>query len=441
MYEEDKRTYNHMDDDLSEKQKENPDQIRSDSHDAQNQQEQRKQEQWTQGPRMQDYRTPDYHTPEHRGKKNGGVAKKAAAVTAAAVLFGVVAGGVMTGVNLVGSRLVGLYGNTVTAETGAQESSESVPQTTTAQTSESATAVSSSTNIENIVEQAMPSVVAINDTMTVEQRNFFGMPQTYQATSSGSGIIVAQSDTELLIATNNHVVSGATDLEVTFTDDTAVSAAIKGTDSASDLAIIAVQLSDIPTDTMNKIKVATMGDSDQLKVGQQVIAIGNALGYGQSVTVGYVSALNRQITDENGIQHTYIQTDAAINPGNSGGALLDLNGNVIGINAAKNASTEVEGMGFAIPSSTAKDILDNLMTKQTRIAVGEDAQGYLGIRVTNIDAATSQAYGMPVGVYVYQIMPEGAAANSDLKEKDIITKFDGQSITTAQELTDMLTYY
>ena len=441
MYEEDKRTYNHMDDDLSEKQKENPDQIRSDSHDAQNQQEQRKQEQWTQGPRMQDYRTPDYHTPEHRGKKNGGVAKKAAAVTAAAVLFGVVAGGVMTGVNLVGSRLVGLYGNTVTAETAAQESSESVPQTTTAQTSESATAVSSSTNIENIVEQAMPSVVAINDTMTVEQRNFFGMPQTYQATSSGSGIIVAQSDTELLIATNNHVVSGATDLEVTFTDDTAVSAAIKGTDSASDLAIIAVQLSDIPTDTMNKIKLATMGDSDQLKVGQQVIAIGNALGYGQSVTVGYVSALNRQITDENGIQHTYIQTDAAINPGNSGGALLDLNGNVIGINAAKNASTEVEGMGFAIPSSTAKDILDNLMTKQTRIAVGEDAQGYLGIRVTNIDAATSQAYGMPVGVYVYQIMPEGAAANSDLKEKDIITKFDGQSITTAQELTDMLTYY
>ena len=441
MYEEDKRTYNHMDDDLSEKQKENPDQIRSDSHDAQNQQEQRKQEQWTQGPRMQDYRTPDYHTPEHRGKQNGGVAKKAAAVTAAAVLFGVVAGGVMTGVNLVGSRLVGLYGNTVTAETAAQESSESVPQTTTAQTSESATAVSSSTNIENIVEQAMPSVVAINDTMTVEQRNFFGMPQTYQATSSGSGIIVAQSDTELLIATNNHVVSGATDLEVTFTDDTAVSAAIKGTDSASDLAIIAVQLSDIPADTMNKIKVATMGDSDQLKVGQQVIAIGNALGYGQSVTVGYVSALNRQITDENGIQHTYIQTDAAINPGNSGGALLDLNGNVIGINAAKNASTEVEGMGFAIPSSTAKDILDNLMTKQTRIAVGEDAQGYLGIRVTNIDAATSQAYGMPVGVYVYQIMPEGAAANSDLKEKDIITKFDGQSITTAQELTDMLTYY
>ena len=434
MYEEEKRTYDHMDDDMN--QKENPEQSRSDSRDVQNHQEQR-----SQGPRMQDYRTPDHHMPDHREKKSGGVAKKAAAVTAAAVLFGVVAGGVMTGVNLVGSRLTGLYGNAVTAEASAQESSESAPQTTAADTTGSATAVSNTTNIEDIVEQAMPSVVAINDTMTVEQRNFFGMPQTYEATSSGSGIIVAQSDTELLIATNNHVVSGATNLEVTFVDDTAVAAAIKGTDSEADLAIIAVQLADIPDDTMSKIKVATMGDSDQLKVGQQVIAIGNALGYGQSVTVGYVSALDRQITDESGIQHTYLQTDAAINPGNSGGALLDLNGNVIGINAAKNASTEVEGMGFAIPISSAKDILDNLMTKQTRIAVGEDAQGYLGIRVTNIDAATSKAYGMPIGVYVYQIMPEGAAANSDLKEKDIITKFDGQSITTAEELTDMLTYY
>ena len=434
MYEEEKRTYDHMDDDMN--QKENPEQSRSDSRDVQSHQEQRSQE-----PRMQDYRTPDHHTPDHREKKSGGVAKKAAAVTAAAVLFGVVAGGVMTGVNLVGSRLTGLYGNAVTAEASAQESSESAPQTTAADTTGSATAVSNTTNIEDIVEQAMPSVVAINDTMTVEQRNFFGMPQTYEATSSGSGIIVAQSDTELLIATNKHVVAGATALEVTFVDDTAVAAAIKGTDSEADLAIIAVQLADIPDDTMSKIKVATMGDSDQLKVGQQVIAIGNALGYGQSVTVGYVSALDRQITDESGIQHTYLQTDAAINPGNSGGALLDLNGNVIGINAAKNASTEVEGMGFAIPISSAKDILDNLMTKQTRIAVGEDAQGYLGIRVTNIDSATSKAYGMPIGVYVYQIMPEGAAANSDLKEKDIITKFDGQSITTAEELTDMLTYY
>ena len=392
---------------------------------------------------MEQNQMPEQNKPERREKRKGGAAKKVAAVTAAAVLFGVVAGGVMTGVNLVGNHLLGLY---LPQQSTAAETEEAAEETTAApqvkqQTQAAVAPVSSTTDVSAIAEAAMPSVVAINDTMTVEQRNWFGMPQTYQATSSGSGIIVAQSDTELLIATNNHVVSGATDLEVTFVDDNSVAAAIKGTDSATDLAIIAVQLSDIPADTMSKIQVASLGDSDQLKVGQQVVAIGNALGYGQSVTVGYISAKDRKITDENGVEHTYLQTDAAINPGNSGGALLDLNGNVIGINAAKTASTEVEGMGFAIPISDARDILDNLMTKQTRIAVDKDAQGYLGIRVTNIDAATSQAYGMPIGVYVYQIMDGGAAANSDLKEKDIITKFDGQSITTMEELTDMLTYY
>ena len=392
---------------------------------------------------MEQNQMPEQNKPERREKRKGGAAKKVAAVTAAAVLFGVVAGGVMTGVNLVGNHLLGLY---LPQQSTAAETEEAAEETTAApqvkqQTQAAVAPVSSTTDVSAIAEAAMPSVVAINDTMTVEQRNWFGMPQTYQATSSGSGIIVAQSDTELLIATNNHVVSGATDLEVTFVDDNSVAAAIKGTDSATDLATIAVQLSDIPADTMSKIQVASLGDSDQLKVGQQVVAIGNALGYGQSVTVGYISAKDRKITDENGVEHTYLQTDAAINPGNSGGALLDLNGNVIGINAAKTASTEVEGMGFAIPISDARDILDNLMTKQTRIAVDKDAQGYLGIRVTNIDAATSQAYGMPIGVYVYQIMDGGAAANSDLKEKDIITKFDGQSITTMEELTDMLTYY
>ena len=192
---------------------------------------------------------------------------------------------------------------------------------------------------------------------------------------------------------------------------------------------------------MSKIKVATLGDSDNLKAGQQVIAIGNALGYGQSVTVGYVSALNREISDSNGISHTYIQTDAAINPGNSGGALIDLNGNVIGINAAKTASTEVEGIGYAIPISKAGEILDNLKTKQTREALDESAQGFLGIQGTNIDANASKAYGMPVGIYVYKILDDGAAASSDLKEKDIITKFDGQSVTTMDELKEMLTYY
>lgn len=292
-----------------------------------------------------------------------------------------------------------------------------------------------------IVEKAMPSIVAINDTMTVEQQDFFGRTQAFQAQSSGSGIIVGKNDTELLIATNNHVVSGATDLTVTFSDNKDAAAAVKGTDSATDLAIIAVKLSDIPDDTMSKIQIASLGNSDDVKVGQQVIAIGNALGYGQSVTVGYISALNRDITDENGISHTYIQTDAAINPGNSGGALIDLAGNVIGINAAKTASTEVEGMGFAIPISKAQEILNNLMTKKTRETVDEASQGYLGIQGTNIDANTSKAYGMPVGIYIYKIVPGGAAASSDLKEKDIITKFDGQSVTTMEELKNMLTYY
>ena len=384
----------------------------------------------------------EYRETVQAPRKKNSWARKAAGITAAAVLFGTVAGGVMTGVNYVGARLTGLADITATAPAETEGTTTAqVPETSAASNNGSTTAVSTVTDVSSIAEKAMPSLVAINDTMTVEQNNFFGMPQTYQAQSSGSGIIVGQNDTELLIATNKHVVSGATDMKVTFTDSTQVAAAVKGTDSATDLAIIAVKLSDIPSDTMSKIKVATLGNSDNVKLGQQVIAIGNALGYGQSLTVGYISALDREITDENGIQHTYIQTDAAINPGNSGGALLDLNGNVIGINAAKNASTEVEGMGFAIPISKAQEILNNLMTKKTREAVDESAQGYLGIQGTNIDANASKEYGMPVGIYVYKIVEGGAAANSDLKEKDIITKFDGQSVTNMEELKQMLTYY
>ena len=394
---------------------------------------------FTQEPRRND---PDHENRKTRRAK-GRFMKKAAGITAAALLFGVISGGTMVGVNYAGSRLMSLSG--ISSQTDTQTQSGSLQTSpavaNSANSSQNTTTVSTVSDVSAIVEKAMPSIVAINDTMTVEQRDFFGMPQTYTAQSSGSGIIVNQTDTELLIATNNHVVDGASDLKVTFVDNKDVSAAVKGTDSASDLAIIAVQLKDIPSDTMSKIKVATLGNSDDIKVGQQVIAIGNALGYGQSVTVGYVSALDREITDEKGINRTFIQTDAAINPGNSGGALIDLNGNVIGINAAKTASTEVEGMGFAIPISKAQDILNSLMTKKTRVAVSEDAQGYLGIQGTNIDAATSQMYGMPVGIYVYKIVEGGAASSSDLKEKDIITKFDGQSVTSMEELKQMLTYY
>lgn len=367
---------------------------------------------------------------KHR-KSQKSIARKTAGIVAAAVLFGAVSGGVMTGVSYFGERYTRIPAVSTTVGSSSTDTSG------TGSTTVSNTVM----DVSDVVEEAMPSVVAINDTMTVQQYGIFGLPETYQAQSSGSGIIIDKTDSELLIATNNHVVSGATDLTVTFSDDNTASAAVKGTDSATDLAVIAVKLSDISSDTLSKIKVASLGDSDNLKAGQQVIAIGNALGYGQSVTVGYVSALNRDISDSSGVEHTYIQTDAAINPGNSGGALIDLNGNVIGINAAKTASTEVEGIGYAIPISKAGEILDNLKTKQTREALDESAQGFLGIQGTNIDANASKAYGMPVGIYVYKILDDGAAASSDLKEKDIITKFDGQSVTTMDELKEMLTYY
>ena len=358
-----------------------------------------------------------------------------AKVICCAILFGAISGGMVLGSFMIGKNAVKTTASSTTLETNAAKLS-----TSSGSKNGSSSSSGDTYTVAQIAEQCKSSVVAITNQSVQEVQTMFGTMQQ-QSTGSGSGVIIGKNDTELLIATNNHVVSGATDMKVTFTDSTQVAAAVKGTDSATDLAIIAVKLSDIPSDTMSKIKVATLGNSDNVKVGQQVIAIGNALGYGQSLTVGYISALDREITDENGIQHTYIQTDAAINPGNSGGALLDLNGNVIGINAAKNASTEVEGMGFAIPISKAQEILNNLMTKKTREAVDESAQGYLGIQGTNIDANASKEYGMPVGIYVYKIVEGGAAANSDLKEKDIITKFDGQSVTNMEELKQMLTYY
>ena len=436
---------------------------------SQNTEGQYSQGQGSQGPREQHAQGPDtgfspyggransqdcYGGNSYQGYQGGGdkhrnhsnkerFAKRVAGITAAAVLFGTVSGGVMTGVNYLGNRLTGAYGTAGTsAETQVQNQiGQAAPVNAQASGNQGATAVSAVTDVSGIVENVMPSIVAINDTMTVEQRDFFGMPQTYTAQSSGSGIIVNQTDTELLIATNNHVVDGASDLKVTFVDNKDVSAAVKGTDSASDLAIIAVQLKDIPSDTMSKIKVAALGNSDDIKVGQQVIAIGNALGYGQSVTVGYVSALDREITDEKGINRTFIQTDAAINPGNSGGALLNSKGEVIGINEAKYADTSVEGVGYAIPISKAKAIIDDLMTRTTKIAVSESEQGYLGVQLQNIDESMAKMYGMPQGVYVYKIMEDSAAAGSDLHEKDIITKLDGEKISNYADLAKLLTYY
>ena len=300
--------------------------------------------------------------------------------------------------------------------------------------------VTASNDVSAIVDKAMPSVVAITSKMVYESQTWFG-PMQREGVGSGSGIVVGKNDDELLIVTNNHVVQGAEELKVTFIDQVAVDASIKGTDADSDLAVIAVPIKNISSDTLSKIAIASLGNSDDLKVGQGVVAIGNALGYGQSVTVGYVSALDRSVQTEDGTSRDLLQTDAAINPGNSGGALLNMHGEVVGINSAKYSSTEVEGMGYAIPISKAQDIIDTLMTRKTRTQVTDANQGYLGIQCKNIDAVTSQQLGMPQGVFIYKIVEGGAASLSDLREKDIITKFDGQGIKTYDDLTNMLKYY
>lgn len=377
-----------------------------------------------------------------RHKKAKGVhplIKKAAGITAAALLFGVVAGGTISGISLITDQF--------SARNAVEETHPSISQAETvpaspAPASGQTSAVPTMTNdVSAIVEQAMPSVVAINSITEYQVQGWFGQSQTYEGRGSGSGIIVGESDSELLIVTNNHVIEGARDLSVAFLDNENVVAHVKGTDSENDLAVIAVPLDQIPDDTRSKIALAVLGDSDSLKVGQGVIAIGNALGYGQSVTVGYVSALDREVQTEQQTTRNLLQTDAAINPGNSGGALLNMQGEVIGINSAKYSSTEVEGMGYAIPISKVHDIIDNLMTKKTRVQVEQEKQGYLGIQGQDIDTNASSLYGMPQGVYVYKIMEGGAAASSSLKEKDIITKFDGQSVRSMTELKTMLTYY
>ena len=383
---------------------------------------------------------PSYGTEGNTPKKSGGFFKKAALLTLSAVFFGVVSGATMFGVN----RLANLV---LPMETEAQVQQETMAPPTEAAVlpapQETYAPIGTGVVIEDvslIVEQAMPSVVAINNTMLYQSSTWFGQTQTYEVPSSGSGIIVGENDTELLIVTNHHVVEDSNTMTVTFIDESTVDAAIKGTDSESDLAVIAVPLDKISADTKEQIKAATIGDSDVLKMGQGVIAIGNALGHGQSVTVGHVSALDREVKVD-GVTRTVIQTDAAINPGNSGGALLNAKGELIGINEAKYADETVEGVGYAIPISYAMDIIEDLKLRTTKVEVAEGEQGYLGIQVQNVDAATAQMLGMPQGVYVYKIMEDSAAANSDLREKDIITKFDGETIRNNADLTGLLAYY
>ena len=379
--------------------------------------------------------------------------KKTAWIVLSAVLFGTVAGTVMTGVQIASSGMVSQFFAIVSSDEKLPEQGEELlpepfPGGNVPGILPEAPAVPApATDVSQVVEEAMPAVVAVASTAVYQMPDFgFGWffgggSQSYEVPSSGSGIIIGENDTELLIVTNNHVVQDTVSLKITFVDDTAVDAAVKGTDPDTDLAVISVPLDQIPQETKEKIAVARLGDSDGLKVGQGVIAIGNALGYGQSVTVGYVSALNREIKTSDGNTRVLLQTDAAINPGNSGGALLNMKGEVIGINAAKYSSTEVEGIGYAIPVSGVQDILDELMNRKTRSEVAEEKRGYLGIQGTTVDEDVAAAFGMPKGVYVYKILKDGAAADSQLREKDIITKLDGMTVKSMQELQKFLKGY
>ena len=360
-------------------------------------------------------------------KPKKGYMKKVALVVGAAVLFGAVGGVTMQGTSYLTGKLLG------------KNTKSTVGTTKTVSNAKLTTSTSTVTSdVSDIVENTLPSIVSITNMSVQEVQNFFGGTSQQESESAGSGIIISQNDSELLVVTNNHVVEGSDTLTVTFNDGNSVEAQIKGTDSARDLAVVAVPLDKISDDTMNAIKVATLGDSDSLKVGEPAVAIGNALGYGQSVTTGIVSATGRTI---DGFDGEYIQTDAAINPGNSGGALLNANGEVIGINSAKINSSAVEGMGFAIPISDASDVIQNLMNKETRSKVSDEERGYLGIEGYDVSEEGVQMYNMPTGVYVKEVMSGGGAEKAGLTKGSIITGFEGSSISGMSSLQEQLQYY
>lgn len=351
--------------------------------------------------------------------------KKWLRCVAMAVVFGLVASAVFQ----VSNRVVDGYFGTSTSHKNAEA--------TTIVKGDGESVV---TDVSTVAKNVMPSVVSIINLSVQEvQYFFFGGSVQQEYESSGSGVIIGQNDSELLIATNNHVVEGNKTLTVTFHDETSVEAYIKGTDSDIDVAVIAVPLSEISNETMDVIKIATIGDSEKLMVGEPAIAIGNALGYGQSVTSGIVSALGRAL-EEDGVK--YIQTDAAINPGNSGGALLNAKGEVIGINTAKLKDTAVEGMGYAIPISDIEGLLGELMNRETKTKVPESKQGALGISSkVDVDANTSKLYGMPEGVFVNEIIEGGAAEEAGIPKGCIITKLNGEKVGSMDELKEQLTYY
>ena len=334
--------------------------------------------------------------------------------------------------------------NFVSKSQYASDTIESTSDTINAIVSQTGTALT----VSQIAEAVMPSVVAITSTSIVEQAGnpFFGYGGSYQVEGAGSGIIVGKNDTELLIVTNNHVVEGTTSLSVQFTNDVSIDRAyVKGTSADNDIAVVAIPLDAIDSSTINYIKLATLGSSDSLKVGDGVIAIGNALGYGQSLTVGYVSAKNRDITIDNNTL-TVIQTDAAINGGNSGGALINMNGEVIGINVAKSSSSSsssasVEGMGYAIPISQAKEIIETLSNKETRFPVAEEDKGYMGVKIVTSDSSSSEYYNIPEGAYIREVTKGGPAEKAGLASGDVIIAVEGDDVSTSEELVDIIGTY
>ena len=353
--------------------------------------------------------------------------KKFAKILAAAVLFGTAAGTAFQGAEMIGKNVLVSQNETV------KDSASAKLATTTVTTNQS----TSTSDVSSISEQVLPSIVAIDVTAQTTTNTPFGA-QTSEGTGSASGIIIAQKDNKMYIATNNHVVEGATSVTIIFNDESKVSATVKGTDSSTDLAVVEVDMSKLSDSTKKNIKIATIGDSKKTKVGEQAIAIGNALGYGTSVTVGYISAKDREIDAEDSASVKLIQTDAAINPGNSGGALVNSKGEVIAINSSKFASEEVEGMGFAIPMATAEPILEELMNQKE---VAANNQAYLGITGRDVTSEYEQAYGIPQGIYISEVSAGSPAEKAGLQKGYIITKLNGTTVKTLSQLQEKLSKF
>lgn len=366
---------------------------------------------------------------------------KAVAVTGLALMFGVVSSATFLTTNYVGTKVLKLgttQKSTSTTSTSAVTSNASLTKTSSVVTSD----------VSSVVENVMPSIVSITNMSVQEVQNYFGGTSKQESESAGTGIIISQNDSELLVVTNNHVVAGSDTLTVTFADGNSVEANIKGTDSEYDVAVVAVPLDSISEDTKKAISVATLGDSTELKVGEPAIAIGNALGYGQSVTTGVISALNRSVsekdqttgeTTESSVK--LIQTDAAINPGNSGGALVNASGEVIGINSSKLVGDSVEGVGYAIPISDVSDLIENLMNQETKTKVAEADQGAIGIKGMSVSTEYSQQLNMPEGVYVSEVTKGGGAEKAGMTRGCIITGINGTTVSSKDDLQEQLQYY